>query len=235
MNEVMTSIWFDHSDLSIIVDQNHMQSKYFGQNKNNVIQSLQPRCDLITLKVLEVFDAFSDSLDDMMSNPRSHHHANGILDVLKTLMSHTSWLPDEMFFEAEIGRLKYAHSGKIKCNLHSQKMLLISTMIYRVLIGKVMNNPWLMFPEYPTHNFRFEENLKIICSVVYHVFNSFILKSTKLDWNCFENIPKDHRPAFLKKFLLLDKRVAATNNRKEVPMQHGDGTKGCFQVFHLFD
>jgi hypothetical protein len=235
MKNVMTSIWFEQTDLGIIMDNDHMQSRWFGQKENHVIQSLQPRCDLITLKVLEVFDAFSDSLDAMMSIFGSLYQAKGILDLLKTLVSHTIWLPDEMFFESEVGRLKYAHSGKIKSNVHTQKMLLISTIIYRVLIGKVMNNPWLVFPGYPIHNFRFEENLKIICSVVYHVFNSFILKSTTLDWNCFENIHKAHRPKFLKKFLLLDMRVAANVNRKEVPMEHRDKTKGCFQVFHLFD
>ena len=232
MPEALKGIWYEQSDLNILMDKAHMKGVYNGLGESVVAKNLQGRCKLISEKILSLFSVFNESMSTLARD--KNFISKGIMDFLKHIVSDTLWLPNKMFFEAEIARLKIMFSGKIKFSQQTKIVMLIGTVIFRVLIGKVLNNPWSLFQEFPQDNALHRENLKVICSIIYHLFNHFILKSTKMDWNCMMGVAKSAQPAFLKKYLLVDLRVNAHAKMKDVPGKHADDTVGCFQVYHLY-
>ena len=114
-------------------------------------------------------------------------------------------------------------------------MMLISIIIFRVLIAKVLNNPGKKFPSYPISG-PMLDNIKTICSIVYHIFNSIIMKATQWDWKSTQRISEKWKPVHIDRYLAVDpKEIEKYGKRvKHWAFTNDDESIACFKMKNLY-
>jgi hypothetical protein len=150
---------------------------------------------------------------------------------MKQLMSDQLFLADNIFFKCEVNRLEFTTSGSvIKYNEHQKKMMIISVVIFRVLISRILADPWKYFGEMQvTRNVYFK--VKILCSIIYHIFYHFIERTTKVKWDAQHSVVKEFHVKFPKDYLLMNQRAHVKNDEKgyhKYPQNNSDETLSIF-------
>ena len=150
---------------------------------------------------------------------------------MKELVSDQLFLDENILYECEVNRLEFVTSGAVvKYNGHQKKMMIIGVVIFRVLISRILADPWKYFPDMQvTRNMN--SKVKILCSIIYHVFYHFIERTTKVKWDAQHPVAKRFVVKFPKEFLLMNQRQHVKNeekNYKKYPQMNSDETVSVF-------
>lgn len=86
------------------------------------------------------------------------------------------FFPSGMLFKNELYRLKFKYSGMVADYTESQKkMILIHWIIYRILLENIISKPYLKLQNYLINQTK-RLNIRIVCSIIYISYNSYIEK-----------------------------------------------------------